>query len=414
VPTEPGLRLLPLGRAPRPIEEFVQFPRVGLPPDPERVPLLDVEQADLVDRRHHAFYRPDGDVPGGEAELFLARRDGRAVGRIAAIVNHQHNRFESTREGFFGFYDAVDDQSVADALLTAASNWLRERGCDAMLGPASPSHNYYYGVRDRADEPPTPTRARILEADNPRYYPRHLEAWGMTCARRLFAYDADVSSEQVARVAARFERTIKQTIAATGLQIRALDQSDFDDEITRANQLLNRSLAENWGFSPLTRPELAAMAKQMRPLIDPSLVLFAELNHVPVGIALALPDYNQVVSAMGGRLGGWPAAVAFANVPLLRRLWPHGHAWAPSRIDTARVIALGVVPTIWREAGAVRREMLRLGPALIFATFEAVRRAGYRWLTASWILEDNKAMQAPFDLVGVAPTRVWKIYRREL
>jgi hypothetical protein len=253
-----------------------------------------------------------------------------------------------------------------------------------------------------------------MEADNPDYVNRHFEAYGLTCARRLFGYDAHVDSPDVARVAARFERTIRETIDATGMRIRPLDLADFDAEITRANELINRSLAENWGFSPMTRAELAYMGKQMRLLIDPRLVLFVELEGNPVGISLAVPDYNELFAAMGGRLSGWPAAFRFGNLPLIQWAWPHGNAWATRAIVQARVIALGVLPTVWRDRAQVRREMLRLGPALIFATFDNLRRVGYRELTASWILEDNTAMQAPFKLVGLEPARVWKIYRKPL
>jgi hypothetical protein len=414
VPLADRFRILRMPwQRPNLLEQFVAFPREGLPPDPDRVPLLDVEQADLVDRHAHPFYKPDGDTPGGEAEFFLARRDGQIVGRIGAIVNHQHNRFEKVAHGFFGFYEAVDDQAVADALLDAATSWLQARGLTEMYGPASPSHNYYFGSRVRSEEP-VASRTRFLEADNPDYYNRHFEAAGFECAQRLFGYDADLDSERVARVADRFERTIHETIAATGMRIRPCDLDDFDAEITRANELINRSLAENWGFSPMTRAELAYMSNQMKYVIDPSLILFVEIEGTPVGISLAVPDYNQVFTAMGGRLRGLGAAFRFANLPLMRWIWPHGHAWAPDRIDTARVIALGVVPTIWRDSAQVRREMLRIGPALIFSTFENARRAGYDTLTASWILEENTAMRAPFKLVGLEPTRVWKIFRRPL
>ncbi|HEY3109938.1 MAG TPA: hypothetical protein VGL23_14345 [Chloroflexota bacterium] len=412
----PGHSFRPLrlpGQRPNALEQFVAFPREGLPLDPGRVPLLDVEQADLVDRRGHPFYQPDGDVPAGEAELFLARRDDRIVGRVAAVVNHQHNAFEGVRQGFFGFYEALDDQAIADALLGAAEGWLRQRGMAEMLGPASPTHNYYYGSRVRSEEP-APSRVRFLEADNPDYYNRHFQAYGLESARRLFGYDADLDSPEVARVATRFERTIRETIDATGMRIRPLDLGDFEAEITRANELINRSLAENWGFSPMTRAELAYMGRQMRLLIDPRLVLFVELEARPVGISLAVPDYNELFTAMNGRLGGWPAAFQFGNLPIMRWAWPHGNAWATRSIDSARVIALGVLPTVWRDQAQVRREMVRLGPALIFATFENLRRAGYHRLTASWILEDNTAMLAPFKLVGLQPARVWKIYRKPL
>ena len=339
---------------------------------------------------------------------------------MAAILNRGHNAFETekqgrvVRTGFFGFYEAIDDQAVADALLGAASAWLREQGCDEMLGPASPSQHYYYGSRALGDETPPYTASRFLEAYNPDYYNRQYEAYGLALAHRMFGYDADLRSEAVDRVSARFERTIADLIRATGLEIRRLDMDDFDAEIGRAVELINRSLQDNWGFSPMTRLELKYMAEQMRWLIDPELILFAELDGEPVGISLSIPDYNRVFAAMEGRLGGWPAALRFGNLPLVRWLWPHGNAWMTEQVDNVRVIALGVVPTVWRGASSIRRELLRLGPALVYATFDNARRAGYRWLTASWILEENRSMRAPFALAGIEPSRVWRVYRKDL
>lgn len=405
---------------PNALDEFVAFPRVGLPPDSLRIPLLDLEQADLVDREAHPFYKADAGVPGAEAEFFLARRDGEVVGRVGAVVNHAHNVFESEKTGrqvltgFFGFYEAIPDQTVADALLDAAAAWLREKGMREMLGPASPSHNYYYGSRDTRDESAPFTTSKILETYNPAYYNKHFAAWGMREAHRLFGYDVDLLDDRVTRVSDRFDRTITETIAATGMVIRRLDLNDFDAEVATANELINQSLQQNWGFSPMTRAELAYMGKQMRLLIDPELVLFVELEGEPVGISLALPDYNQLFAAMGGRLGGWPELFRFRNLPALRSFWPDGHAWSDRKIDTARVIALGVLPTVWRGRKEVRRELLRLGPALVYETFRNVREAGYRWMTASWILESNKPMQAPFQVAGIGPVRVWKIWGRPL
>jgi hypothetical protein len=402
------------------MDELVAFAREGLPPDSLRTPLLDLEQADLVDRGAHPFYRTDGEVPGAEAAFFLARRSGQVVGRIGAIVNHQHNRFESEKSGrevlsgFFGFYEALPDQAVADALLGRVAEWLRGRGMREMLGPASPSHNYYYGSRDTRDEPPPPTTSKLLEAYNPAYYNEQYEAWGLRVVHRLFGYDVDLLDPRVDRVSERFERTIRETIAATGMRFRRLDLGDFDAEVTRANELINQSLAQNWGFSPMTRAELAYMGEQMRMLIDPNLVMFVELDGEPVGISLAMPDYNELFAAMGGRLGAWPEVFRFRNLPALRSFWPDGHAWSDRRIDTARVIALGVLPTVWRGRREVRRELLRLGPALVYETFRNVREAGYRWMTASWILESNKPMQAPFEVAGIEPARVWKVWGREL
>jgi hypothetical protein len=254
----------------------------------------------------------------------------------------------------------------------------------------------------------------MLEVYNPAYYNDQYAAWGLREVHKLFGYDVDLLDPRVARVSDRFERTIHETIAATGMRMRRLDLANFDADITHANELLNQSLAQNWGFSPMTRAELDYMAKQMRILIDPKLVLFVELEGEPVGISLAMPDYNQVFAAMGGRLRGWPEAFRFNNLPPLQWVWPGGHPWADRAIDTVRVIALGVLPTVWRGRRAIRRELLRLGPALVYHTFENVRDAGYRWMTASWILEDNKPMQAPFQIAGIGPSRVWKIWGRDL
>jgi GNAT superfamily N-acetyltransferase len=402
------------GQEPNELEQFVGLPGRIHAADSLRTPLLDAEQADLVDRAGHPFYRE------AEAELFLARRDGDVVGRIAAIVNHGHNDFESrkhgrpVRSGFFGFYEAIEDQAVADALLDAAAAWLREQGCDEMLGPSSPSQHYYYGSRAMADETRPYTASRFLETYNPEYYNRQYEAHGLAMVQRMFGYDADLHSEAVDRVSARFERTIADLMRSTGLEIRRLDMDDFDAEIGRAVELINRSLEDNWGFSPMSRAELKYMADQMRWLIDPELILFAELGGEPVGISLSIPDYNRVFAAMEGRLSGWPAALRFGNLPLVRWLWPHGNAWMTEQVDNVRVIALGVVPTVWRGASSVRRELLRLGPALVYSTFDNARRAGYRWLTASWILEENRSMRAPFALAGIEHSRVWRVYRQEL
>ncbi len=403
-------------QSPNQIEEFIALPRHLEPRDPLRLPLLDLEQADLVDRHAHPFYKSDGKIAAGEAEFFIARRRGVPVGRIAAILNPQHNAFESrkhkraVRAGYFGFYDAIPDQSVANVLLDAARGWLVDRGMTEMVGPASPSHNYYYGSRAISEEIPPQTDSRFLEASNPEFYNQHFIDWGLEPIHRMFGYDVDLHAPSIEALASRME----QAVHGPGVVIRRLDLDDFDDEITRANELINRSLAENWGFSPMTRAELAHMSKQMRMLIDPRLVLFLEFAGEPVGISLAMPDYNQLFAAMKGRLTGWPSVFRFGNLPLIRTLWPHGNAWATREIDVCRVIALGVVPKVKSGANQVRREFPRLGPALLYETFRNAREAGYRHLTASWILEDNRAMRAPFKMAGISPGRVWRLYGRAI
>jgi hypothetical protein len=406
-----------------PLEEFIHLPHRIYSDDPQYIPMLNMEQADLLDRQRHPFYKESAiggeSYPGADATFLLARRGNRVVGRVAAFVNHIHNSFETRKlghdaqHGFFGFFECERDYEVAAALLDSAADWLRERGMTEVYGPASPSHNYYFGSR-RTSEEPRPGPARVFETHNHDYYNDFYAQWGMSVARRLFGYTIDLNDSKTRAFGERYRKHLTGLKASLGLTVRPINMRDFDAELARANDLINRTLELNWGYSPMTVGELKYMAESMRFLVDPNLVLIAEIDGQPVGISLGLPDYNEAFARMGGKLRHAYHLLTYRGLPPSRLLGPFARPFQTRQLTGARIIAMGIVPEIARGGTNIQRQLMRLGPILMFDVWESASRLGYREMTASWVLEDNKAMNAPFRSLGKAPDRVWEIFQRPL
>jgi GNAT superfamily N-acetyltransferase len=342
------------------------------------VPPLRMERRKLIDTRKNPFYRH------AERELFLAERGGRVVGRIAAIVNHNHNRRHGDRVGFFGFFESVDDQQVAAALFDAARGYLRGRGLDAMRGPANPSVNDEYGLLvEGFDSPPV-----VMMPYNPPYYAALIEGCGLAKARDLYAYLL-TTPETVAN--AKLRRAHELFQKRSGLRVRALDMKDFPGEIERIKQVYNRAWQGNWGEVPMTDEEFDALAADLKPVVVPELVLFAETAAGELaGFALNLPDINMALKA--NRNGG-----------LLRGLWLL--LTRRKKIDFCRVLVLGVLPE-YRRTGAA---------GVLF--YEYALRAvtlGYRGGEASWILEDNVMMNRAAEMMGGRRYKTYRIYEQAI
>ncbi|HEY6000745.1 MAG TPA: hypothetical protein VI078_15775 [bacterium] len=339
---------------------------------------LRMERRKLIDTRKNPFYRH------AERELFLAERGGKIVGRIGAIVNHNHNRRHNDRVGFFGFFESVDDPQVAAALLEAARGWLRGRGMDAMRGPANPSVNDEYGLLvEGFDLPPA-----VMMPYNPPYYAALLEGCGLRKARDLYAYLL-TTPETVAN--AKLKRAHEVFQKRSGLVYRSLNMKDFPAEIARIKQVYNRAWQGNWGEVPMTDEEFDALAADFKQVVEPELVLFAETPAGDVaGFALNLPDINQVLkdNPRGGLLRGlW--------LLLTRR----------RRIDFCRVMVLGVLPE-YRRTGAA-------GVLFYEYALRAVK-LGYRGGEASWILEDNVMMVRAAEMMGGRLYKTYRIYEAPL
>lgn len=342
------------------------------------VPPLRRERHKLIDTRKNPFYRH------AEIELFLAERGGELVGRIGAIVNHNHNRRHGDRVGFFGFFECVDDPGVAAALFDAARGYLRGRGLEAMRGPASPSVNDEYGLLiEGFDRPPA-----VMMPYNPPYYPALIEGCGLRKAKDLYAY---LLAEPETVGNPRLKRAYELFRKRGGLTYRSLSMKDFPAEIARIKQIYNRAWQGNWGEVPMTDEEFDSLAADLKHIVVPELVVIAETPAGEVaGFALTLPDINQALA--GNRNGG-----------LLRGLWQL--ATRRSRVDFCRVLVLGVLPEYKRTGAA---------GVLFYETALRGTRLGYRTGEAGWVLEDNLMMNRAAEMMGGRRHKSYRIYEQEI
>jgi GNAT superfamily N-acetyltransferase len=314
-----------------------------------------------------------------EAAHFLARQGERVLGRISAIHNRLHNEVHGDRVGFFGFFECVDAQEVADALFAAAEGWLRARGLDVLRGPANPSINDEVGLL--VDGFGTPSV--LMMPHNPAYYVPLVERAGFVKAMDLLAYQR-AAEELPARLllgAALLEKR-------QGITLRRLDMGRFDQEVELVKELYNRAWERNWGFVPMTDREIEHLAGQLKPVVVEELVVFAYQAGKPIGFAVALPDLNVALRRN-------PSGRLFPGI--LKVLW------AARRIDRVRVMLLGALPE-WKGRG--------IDVLLYKAIWEEARRQGYVWGEAGWILEDNHAMRNGLTRMGFDVYKTYRVYDR--
>ncbi len=355
------------------LKEFIEFPYLLYRGDPFWVPPLRIAVKELLDRAKHPFYA------NAEAEFFLARRDGHVVGRIAAILDHNHNKFHKEDAGFFGFFELTDDAEVAAALLDAARNWVFGRGAVLLRGPVNPSTNYECGMLiDGFDSKPM-----VMMTYNPRYYPLLIEKVGFRKAKDLNAYvstAAAIELEKIGRVADR-------KVAKSGVTVRPIDMKDFNGEVGRIWEVYNSAWTHNWGFVPMTREEFLRMSREMKQILKPELVLVAEASGKAIGFALALPDFNFALKPAGGNL--FPTG-------LLKILYHQ------RLIKSLRVLALGVVE---------RYQTSGVAAAFYTTLVRTARKLGYSGdCEMSWILEDNVLMMRSLEVMGARHYKTYRIY----
>jgi hypothetical protein len=347
---------------------------------PQWVPPLRMSVFDALDQRGNPFYFQ------AERKLFLAWRDGKPVGRIAAIENRAHNQFHGDRVGFWGFFECVDDQEVANALFDAAQAWLEARGLDVIRGPMNPSTNYECGLLvDGFEHRPT-----FMTAWNPPYYDALCARAGFTKAKDLLAFwfEGETTGYALPDFVAR---QAERALTGGTLTFRDMDPSRFDEEVAGLWATYNDAWEKNWGFVPMSEPEFLHMAKDMKSLLDPRFAFVAEVGGEPVGFMLALPDYNEVLAR--NRSG---------------RLFPLGGPlmlWGKRRIRNMRVMALGV------------RRAARSRSILALFTHEIMRRGrlyGKNGAEASWLLEDNQLIVKPMRAMGAHERMRWRVYDRNV
>ncbi len=363
------------------LRQFIDLPYRLYANDPLWAAPLRRDVHTLLSPRKNPFFEH------AEAEYFLARRDGRVVGRVAAIANRLHNEFHGDQVGFFGFFETEPDQRIAAALLDTAAGWLRSRGFDTMRGPASFSTNDECGLLvDGFDTPPV-----IMMPHNPRGYVALLEGAGFHKAKDLLVYQGG-SMEREVPMPERLTRAVELIRKRMGLTLRKLNLKDFAGEVDRIKGLYNRSWERNWGFIPLTDHEIDHLATQFKPVVVPDYAPFLEKDGEPIGFALALPDLN--VSFRRNRQGRF--------LPGLARLL---FDLKTGRINRMRILLLGILPE-YRGKG--------LDALLYHWIWENGNRKGIHWGEAGWILEDNPAMNSALLKIGFTVYKTYRLYDRGL
>jgi GNAT superfamily N-acetyltransferase len=368
-------------QSPHDLRAFIDFPYSLYAANPLWAPPLRQEVRTLLRRRNNPFFEH------GDAELFLARRGGEVVGRIAAITNQLHNETQQDRVGFFGFFESIDDQAVADELLNAAARWVTQHGHDTLRGPASYSVNHEYGLLVDGFESPPP----LLTPYNPPYYATLLEHSGLRKAKDLWGYQVG-SLDQHAAAPDRLSRGAQAVARRLGLTVRHIDMRNLDREADTIRRVLNACWADNWGFVPVTCSEMRQLTKELKPIVVPDMIPFVEKDGEAVGFALGVPDINHLLrSNRSGR--AFPVA--------LRILWS---VWRRS-IPRLRILLLGILPE-YRARG--------VDAMLWHEIWSRTEQNGFKWAEASWILEDNAPMNNALERMSFSRYKTYRVYERSL
>ena len=359
------------------INQFVKFPWGIYKDNPNWVPPLLYDIKKILNRDKNPFFKH------AEMEMYLAERDGKLVGRIAAIKNDLHNKEHNDKVGFFGFFECINDQDVANKLFDSAAEWLRAKGLTDMRGPANPSVNDVYALLiEGFDDPP-----RLLMPYNPQYYMDLINNYGFEKAKDLFAWK--ISKEKM-ETNDKIKRVADIALKRSKASIRILNLKDFDNELVKVKYVYNKAWEPNWGFVPMTDEEVDALAADLKPLVNPNIVLFLEIEGKTVGFALVMPDYNFIFKEMNGRL------LPFNFIKLFTKR---------KSIPWARIIILGIIPEYQKRG---------LDAALYYEVMVRAEKLNIFRGEASWILEDNEMMNRGAETMRGDLYKKYRVYQKGL
>ncbi len=379
--TAPGVGIERIGRSKADLARFFDVADRIYAADPNWVAPLRDDVAKVMEDEN-PFFRH------GEMQLFLARRDGRDAGRVAAILDRNHNSFHGEKVVFFGFFEADDDPAVAAALLDAVALWGRERKMTVLRGPTNPTLNDEAGLLvDGFGSPPV-----MMMTYNPAYYARLLEGYGLRKAKDLLAYWFPLEEKPLERLSRVADRLRKRE---TDIVVRNVSRRSLERDLVKIREVYNEAWEKNWGFVPMTPEEMDFMAKRMKPLLVSELLWLAEAKKPdgtlePIAFMLMLPDYNVAIAPTRGRLlpFGW-----------LKFLLARG------KIKTVRVLTLGIKRP-YRLRGI---QSIMMADSLRFLLSK-----GYTGAEVSWLLEDNELVIGAVKLWGGKLYKTYRIYEKDL
>ena len=361
----------------RELRQFISLPyrlHAGTP----WVPPLRLERYAFLNRRLNPYFKH------GEAEYFLAWRDGRVVGRITAQIDHAFNDYHRSRWGMFGFLELEDDQEVIEALLAAAEGWLRTRECERMVGPMDFQLNDESGLLiDGYELEPV-----IRQPWHPPYYRERVEEAGLDKAMDLFAWDLHVSERD--KVLPILPELAERAGTEHGIRIRPMSRLRLRRELDEFAKVYNAAWSQNWGFVPYSKEDLDAYATELQLVYSRAWFMVGEKDGETIAMALSFPDINQVLKRMGGRIlpFGW---------------W---HFLRKGRImDRVRVGFLGVLP---------EHQHTGVAALLYMKHYDAAERTRQKSGEASWILESNEPMNRALEAMGGRIVKRHRVYERTL
>jgi len=375
-----GVSIRPV-RTRRDLRRFVRVPFRLHRDNPQWVPPLILDRMQFLNRRRNPYFEH------AEAEYFIAERDGEPVGRITAQLDRRWDEYQGGADGMFGFFETVDDPEVAGGLFAAAEEWLRERGRKRVLGPMDFTTNDEIGLLIEGYE----LRPMILQNWHPRFYRDLVEGAGYEKTIDLLMWHLALGElKEGDQFDASIHAAAENALREEGVTMRNIDKRNLAGEMRRFTEVYNEAWSDNWGFVPPTETEVEFHAKQLKPVIDENWAFVAEREGETVGVGLSLPDVNQVLAKMGGRVlpAGW--------LHFLR---------GKRRIDRVRVFALGVKHAYRHTgvaAGLYLKHLAAADPKAIWAG------------EAGWILETNGPMNRALEGMGGEIVKRYRVYEKAL
>lgn len=357
-------------------KKFIEFPYELYKGNSYWVEPLRFDVKNNLSEKKNPFYNHS------KLKLWMAKKNGEIIGRIAGIINDNHNKFHNDKVGFFGFFECINDRNAAKQLFDKAAEFVKENGMEILRGPVSPSTNDECGLLvDGFDKPPV-----MLMPYNPEYYGELLESYGFKKAKDLFALWISKDVIKNEQMMNKLDRISDMIIKKENLIIRKVNLKDFQNEVQKVREVYNNAWESNWGFVPMTEDEFKHIAANLKMVVDPLYVEFAEINGETVGFSLALPDINQAIKGLNGKLFPFGLFKFLAN---------------KKKIDQLRVIIMGV-----------KKEYHKKGIDAIFYR-DIIRDAnnhGIKGAEISWVLEDNFAMKQTAEKLGAKVYKTFRIY----
>lgn len=364
----------------RDLKAFIDFPSSLYRNDPSWITPLYVEREEHLSKKN----------PGTEHiewQAWVAKKEGKVVGRITAQIDSLHRERYGEDTGHFGMIDAIDDPEVFRALFTAAEDWLKSKGALKITGPFSLNINQESGLLVEGFD--TPPSALMTHAKP--YYATNLEHQGYTQGIDLLAY-------WMKRTDLNFSPSLTKMMAQAGKKVtlRRLNRKRFNEEMQVLREIFNSGWQDNWGFVPFTEHEFATMGDQLKFLVPDDMIFIAEVDSVPCAFIVGLPNINEAIADLNGRL------LPFGWAKLLWRLKVSG-------VRTARVPLMGV-----RQ----EYQFSRIGPIIALLLIEALRdpfaKRNIDALEMSWILESNSGMRTILERIGAVPYKRYRLYEKQL